>query len=141
MEERVNGARKLLLAVMFVFCAVGFSAAGDIYIAQNATGANTGADCADAHAASWFNSSSNWGSGSGKIGPGTTVHLCGTFTSQMVGHGSGSSSSPITIHFESGAKISVPYCPTNGCMNLNGLSWITVDGGTPCGPSTSCNSS
>ena len=71
----MNGPRKLLLAVMFVILAATFSAASDIYIAQNATGGNTGADCADAHAASWFNSSSNWGSGSGKIGPGTTVHL------------------------------------------------------------------
>ena len=31
-------------------------------IAQNAAGGNTGADCADAHAVSWFNTSSNWGS-------------------------------------------------------------------------------
>jgi hypothetical protein len=140
-EVSVNRFRSLVLAVTFVTLAAGFSSASDIYIAQNAGGANTGADCADAHAASWFNSSSNWGSGGGQIGPGTTVHLCGTFTSQMNGQGSGSSGSPITVLFESGGQISVPFCPSNGCMNFNGLSWITIDGGTACGPGTSCNSS
>ena len=137
----MNGPRNLILAVMFVILAAGFSTAADIYIAQNAAGGNTGADCADAHAVAWFNSSSNWGSNTGLIGPGTTVHLCGTITSQVKGHGSGSNSSSITIRFEPGAKVSVPYCPTNGCMNFNGLSWITVDGGTPCGPGTNCNGS
>jgi hypothetical protein len=143
-EDRVNGPRNLVLAAMFVILATGFSAAtaaANIYIAQNAAGGNTGADCADAYAVSWFNNSSNWGSNAAQIGPGTTVHLCGTFTSQINGQGSGSSGSPITVLFESGAQISVQVCPSNGCMNFNGSSYLTIDGGTPCGPGTACNSS
>ena len=131
----MNGPRKLLLAVMFVILAATFSAASDIYIAQNATGGNTGADCADAHAASWFNSSSNWGSGSGKIGPGTTVHLCGTFTAPagssgyLTFQGSGSSGNPITLLFESGAVLTAPYWGGNGAIQASGGSNIIIDGG------------
>ncbi len=141
MEESVNAPRKVLLAAILVIFATAFSTASDIYIAQNAAGGNTGADCADAHAASWFNTSSNWGSAASQIGPGTTVNLCGTFTSQLNGQGSGTSGSPITILFTPGAQISPAVCPSNGCMNFNGLSYITIDGGTPCGPGTACNSS
>ncbi len=137
----MNAPRKVLLAAILVIFATAFSTASNIYIAQNAAGGNTGADCADAHAAAWFNSSSNWGSAASQIGPGTTVNLCGTFTSQLNGQGSGTSGSPITILFTPGAQISPAVCPSNGCMNFNGLSYITIDGGTPCGPGTACNSS
>ncbi len=137
----MNGPRKLILALMFVILAAGFSTASDIYIAQNAAGANTGADCSDAHAAAWFNSSSNWGSNSGLIGPGTTVHLCGTFTAPagssgyLTFHGSGTSGKPITLLFESGAVLTAPYWGNDpngfsGAINASGLSYITVDGGT-----------
>jgi Right handed beta helix region len=129
MEVSVNRFRSLVLALTFVTLAAGFSSASDIYIAQNAGSANTGADCADAHAASWFNSSSNWGSGGGQIGPGTTVHLCGTFTGSLTAGGSGSSGSPITIRFETGAKISVTSCGNSGCLNIGARSYMVVDGG------------
>lgn len=121
--------RNLVLAGMFVILAAGFTTASDIYIAQNAAGGNTGADCADPHAVAWFNSSANWGSGAGKIGPGTTVHLCGTVTSNLTANGSGSSGSPITILFESGAGISLSSCGSTGCLNVAGKSYIVVDGG------------
>lgn len=136
----MNGPWKFLFAVMLVTLATAFSNASDIYIAQNATGGNTGADCADAHAASWFNSSSNWGNGG--IGPGTTAHLCGTISTELTAQGSGMATAPITILFEAGAKISLPTCDNNnGCLNISRLSWIIVDGGTPCGPGTSCDQS
>ena len=125
----MNGPRNLVLAVMLVILAAGFSAASDVYIAQNAVGGNTGSDCADAHAASWFNSSTNWGSKAGQIGAGTTVHLCGTLTSNLTANGSGSSGSPITILFESGAAISLSSCGSTGCLNIAGKSYIVVDGG------------
>jgi len=49
----------------------------------------------------------------------------------LTAHGSGTSSAPITISFESNAMISLPYCDNNnGCLNISGLSWIVVDGGT-----------
>ena len=135
---------QVLAAVIFIFIVAGFSSASDIYIAQNAAGANTGLDCNDAHSAAWFNSSSNWGSGSGQIGAGTTAHLCGTFTSELSVQGSGTSGNPVTILFESGAKIQVtPGCDSNGCLNLGGNSYITVDGGLnrPCGWNTAANDS
>ena len=102
-------------------------ASGNIYIAQNATGSNNGSSCANAYAVSFFNTSSNWGNGTGKISPGTTVHLCGTITSQLVGQGSGTSGSPITIYFEPNAKISMP---AGTLMNMQNENYIVIDGGT-----------
>jgi hypothetical protein len=133
----VNGPRKLLLAVIFVILATGFSAAtsaANIYIAQNAAGGNTGADCADAYAVSWFNNSANWGSGAGQIGPGTTVHLCGTFTAPagasnyLTFQSSGTNGSPITLLFESGAVLTATYW--GGCAITVGGSYLTIDGGS-----------
>lgn len=107
------------------------AAAADVYIAQTAQGSNNGTSCANAYAVTFFNTSANWGSGSGKIGPGTTVHLCGTIASQLTVQGSGTSGNPITILFETNAKISLPYCDNNnGCLNVSGSSYIIVDGGT-----------
>ncbi|MEI6057654.1 MAG: LamG domain-containing protein, partial [bacterium] len=108
-------------------------ATGDIYIAQTLQGNNSGGPtCADAHPVSWFNSSFNWGGATGKIGPGTTVHLCGTITSTLSIQGSGSAGSPVTIHFENGAKLSSPAWGEGAQAALYGygpLSYITVDGG------------
>jgi len=112
-------------------------AGSDIYIAQSATGLANGADCADAYALSFFNSSSNWASTptSGKIGPGTTVHLCGTFTatagtsSYLMFQGSGMSGSPITLVFEPGAVLTATYW-SGPVINLEAQSYITVNGGT-----------
>jgi hypothetical protein len=123
---------------MFVILATGFSAAAtapNIYIAQNAAGGNTGADCADAHAVSWFNSSANWGSNAAQIGPGTTVHLCGTFNAPAGANGylsfqgGGNSGSPVTLLFESGAVLTAPYWGGDGAIFADGVSYITVDGG------------
>jgi hypothetical protein len=140
----VNGPRNLVLAVIFVILAAGFSTASDIYIAQSAAGGNTGADCADAHPVSWFNSSANWGSGAGQIGPGTTAHLCGTITTELAFQGSGSSGSVITLLFETGASVQIsPGADANGAIGLGSHSYILIDGGlsTPCGWNTAANTS
>ena len=138
----MNGLRKLIFAVMFVILVAGLSNASDVYIAQNAAGGNTGADCADAHSAAWFNSSANWGSNTGQIGPGVTAHLCGTFTgaagsTMLTFQGSGVSGQPIRLLFESGAVLQAPYWASSmggassGAITLGrGRSWIVVDGGT-----------
>ncbi len=113
--------------------------ASDIFIAQNASGANSGSSCADAHAYTFFNDSGNWGSGGGEIGPGTTVHLCGTFTggagsTMLTAQGSGASGSPVIVLFENGADLTSPdWSGSTGAINLNGQSWIIVDGGQTCG--------
>ncbi len=140
---------RLSLVATAVFAVVscgGAMRASDIYVAQNAAGANNGTACANAYAISWANSSSNWGSGSGKIGPGTTVHLCGTFTSSARGgnvltvQGNGSAGDPVTILFESGAQMNstgwwgsynADDCPScTGAITVNDHSYITIDGGT-----------
>jgi hypothetical protein len=135
MEEIVKGPQKLFVLVVFGFVAIGCSAT-DIYIAQTAAGANNGADCADAYAVTWFNNSANWGTKAGQIVPGTTVHLCGTFTgsaggTMLVAQGSGASGNPITLLFESGAQFTAPYWSANGgAINSNGKNYITINGGT-----------
>lgn len=105
----------------------------DTFVAQNSAGTGSGSDCADARSASWFNTSSNWGSATGQIGPGATVHLCGTISTALTAGGSGAGGNPVTIVFETGAKISMPACPNSGCLNLGSKSYIVVDGGSSCG--------
>lgn len=107
--------------------------AKDIYIAQNAVGAANGADCSNAVALSWANSSSNWGTGTNKIGPGTAVHLCGAITATAGATGitiyaSGTSGNPIKILFEPGASLSAPYW--NSAITLSGQSFVIIDGGS-----------
>lgn len=108
--------------------------AANIYIAQNAAGGANGADCANAYAYTFFNASSNWGTAANQIGPGTTVHLCGTFTAPagtskyLAFQGSGSSGNLITLHFEDNAVITAPYW--SGPAIVAGKSYIVVDGGT-----------
>jgi len=131
--------RKLLfLLVVFFFFRVIPLRANDIYIAQSATGAANGADCADALAVTYFNTSGNWTSGipaGTQIGPGTTVHLCGTFTGTagqtlLTFQGSGASGNPVTLLFESGANLTAPYWGSSGAIHVSGRSWVVIDGGT-----------
>jgi len=112
------------------------ASASNIYVAQNATGGNTGVDAANAHSAAWFNTAANWGSGAAQIGPGTTVHLTGTFTgtagqSMLQVPGSGASGNPVTILFESGCAFKSPVWGSDqaGAINITGVSYITLDGG------------
>jgi Legume lectin domain len=105
----------------------------NVYITQNGATNGNGSSCTDSYSASWFSNSANWGTGSAQIGPGTTVHLCGAFTpaagvQPLVARGSGTSTNPITIHFENGATITSPYLAGGGEIRLEGLSWIILDG-------------
>ena len=114
------------------------ASATNVYVAQNSAGGANGADCADAFPVSWFNNGANWGSGTSQIGPGTTVHLCGTITgaanATVLGiQGSGTSSNPITILWENGAVVTAPVCPgiaSGGCVDLQGNSYVVLNGGT-----------
>ena len=89
----------------------------NIYISQTAQGSNDGSSCFNSHPVLWFNTALNWTTLTtldGKIGPGDTVHLCGTFTSvagssMLTVQGSGNAGSPITIFFEPNVQISAPY--------------------------------
>ena len=76
------------------------------------------------------------GDGASQIGPGTTVHLCGTFTASagasgyLSFQGSGTSGNPITLHFETNALLQAPYWGTGAAIFASGLSYVMVDGGT-----------
>ena len=134
MEERVKGPRNPLLAIIFVFAfaALGFSSAANVYITPN--GASQGVCTTNPQTPAWFNNSSNWGSGSAQIGPGTTVTICGTFTggagaTEFTFQGSGTSGSPITLLFDTGTTLSAPYwSASNGAINISGRSYVTVNG-------------
>jgi hypothetical protein len=130
---------KRLLALLLLVLGISLSlrgSAASIYIAQTAAGSANGADCADAYAYSFFNTGGNWGSGSTQIGPGTEVHVCGTWSGSagqqfLTVQGSGTSGNPVTIHFETNAIMEAPYFSgTSGAINVGANSYITVDGGT-----------
>jgi len=106
--------------------------ANDIYIAQTAAGSANGSTCANAYAVSYFNISGNWSStGSGaKIGAGTTVHLCGTISTELTIQGSGSSGNVVKLLAEPGAILT---SAGSTLINMNGQSNILIDGGTTCG--------
>lgn len=117
--------RKILFLIVCMSLWAATASANDIYIAQNATGSATGADCADALAWSAFGSSSNWVEGN-------TLHICGTYNVPVNGTGitalgNGSSGNPITIFFEPGANLTSPAMSIG--INVNGKSFITIDGG------------
>jgi len=86
----------LRVAVLFI-AVIGTASASDIYIAQTAQGANSGADCSNAYAVSFFNSSANWGTGPSQIGPGDKVHLCGTISANLTFQGNGASGNPVIL--------------------------------------------
>jgi hypothetical protein len=122
-----------VIALRFPSTAAAATSASNIYFAQTAQGANNGADCADAYA---YNDGNNGINKSVNWVPGNTLHLCGTIT---VGAGqniisaqaSGTSSSPITIQFESGAILQAPYFGTGASAGiyLSGHNYIVVNGG------------
>jgi len=126
----------LFLFQFTVFVALLFGApsasANDLYLTQSGGGAGT--SCGSALAVSFFNNSANWGTAGNQIGPGTTVHLCGTFTgaaasTMLTFRGNGASGNPITLVFEQGAQLNAPYWSGNGAINISGRSNIVIDGG------------
>jgi parallel beta-helix repeat protein len=127
--------KKIVVLIFLALVSGGLAKANDIYLAQNPAGAANGSSCSAAMAISFFGSSANWGTGSSQIGPGTTVHLCGTLTGSagstlLTFLGSGTSSSPITLHFETGAGLTAPYWATTGAINTNGQHYLIIDGGS-----------
>jgi len=107
------------------------SSAGNVYIAQNAAGSANGSSCSNAYAYTFFNSDANWGSGGNQIGPGSTVHVCGTISNQIIFNGSGTSGSVITLLFEPGAKLSASATvwAADSPIWFGGNSYIVINGG------------
>lgn len=133
----------ILTILMGLFVGQGVAQTNNVYIAQTAAGSANGSSCANAYAYTYFNTSGNWTSSvpSGtRIGPGTTVHLCGgTYafaggnSNGLTFQGSGSSSSPITLQADAAAMITAPYWgntsgPNVAPITTNGNSYITING-------------
>ena len=129
----MKGFLKLFSLALFLLVTIGMASASanDVYISQSGSGGANGSSCSNAYPASFFNSSANWGAAETQIGPGTTAHLCGTIGTSLTAQGNGASGNPVTILFESGAKLSQPVCNAmTGCLSLNGRSFMVVDGGS-----------
>ena len=126
----MRNIKRLLLSTPIAFIAVALflllnspvSKASDIYVAQSPTGTQNGSSCSSTRSVSSL-SGSDWS-------PGNTIHLCGTISSPISVGGSGSASAPLSLVFESGAKISVGTCGSSGCINVASRSYVIIDGGS-----------
>ena len=126
--------RRLSLILLFMFFALP-AGAKDFYIAARQAGTGSGTACSTAKPITWLSGTASWGSAASQIGPGTTVHLCGTFTGTpgeqlFVVRSSGTSTSPITIKWETNAVLTAPYWSASGAINAAGRSYVIFDGGT-----------
>ena len=99
----------------------------DIFIANTSSGADSGADCANAHSATWFNNLSNYGNATGQINFGDTIHLCGTISNSLTAQSSGLKNYPITILFEPNAKMSNGTW-TGGAISASSKNYLIIDG-------------
>jgi hypothetical protein len=120
--------------LLYGLTAIGASAqAKNIYITPDGGGA--GNCTSNTHPPSWFNSSTNWGSGPTQIGSGTIVLICGAFQGGnnvqfFVFQSSGSPGQPISLVFDSNASIKATYVSSDGAIKTNAKSYITIDGGS-----------
>ena len=126
--------RKSIFFLLFLFTALP-AGAKDFYIAAKQASTGSGTGCSTAKPYTWFNTAGSWGTGAAQIGPGTTVHLCGTFVGTpgqrlLIVGGNGTSTSPITIKFETNAVLTAPYWSSIGAIYEDGRSYIVIDGGT-----------
>ena len=126
--------RRISLLFAFLLFALPVRA-NDFYVAANQAGAGTGTGCSTAMPVSWLNNAASWGTAATQVGPGTTVHLCGTVTGTpgqqlIVVRGNGTSTSPITIKWEPNAVLTAPYWSPMGAIYMSGASYVVLDGGT-----------
>lgn len=136
-----------VVGFLMVSAVFAFGQATNVYVTPNGTATGNcpaGTSTAPNFTPAQFNNSSNWGTGTGQIGPGTTVLMCGTFTSSTQGgtmltpQGSGTSGNPIvmecdtTCNFQSTGwwgNYNSSLCPTcTGAITLNSVNYITLDG-------------
>jgi hypothetical protein len=94
------------------------------YISQSGAGTQDGSSAANARAVSWLNTSGNWSG----IAAGDFIRLVGTISSPITVYGSGSAGNPITIRFETGAKMSAPAW-VSAAITGTSRHYITIDGG------------
>ncbi|HZV36780.1 MAG TPA: hypothetical protein VFB72_19540 [Verrucomicrobiae bacterium] len=119
----------LMMAFFVIFLSAGAIRGNDYYVSQNGSGNNSGADTSNTHPLTWANNPANWGTGTGLINPGDTVHLVGTFSKSLVIGGNGLSNQPITIYFEPGANFTSTCWPTSGAIEIDARTNLVIDGG------------
>jgi hypothetical protein len=123
----------IALLATLAFSLAAFAQASDVYVTPD--GSPQGACTSNPQPPAFFNNSANWGKAANKIGPGTTVHLCGTFVAAAGGNiltvqGSGAGGQPIKVLFEAGSIMTAPYWSASGAISANGQSYLTIDGGS-----------
>ena len=120
----MNGPRQLTLLSIFTLAFSSLMFSSTTYYVSDAGGsANCGADGTQTtHAYNLASYAAN-----------DTLKLCGIIKHSLVVQQNG-----ISIVFESGASLQIPVCG-NGCIQLNGHTGGLIDGGTPCGPGTTCS--
>ena len=138
MENKVNVPRLVVfLASVLAVAPLASGSATNVYVTPNgaATGnCPAGTSIAPNLTPAQFSSTSSWGSGTGKIGAGTTILVCGTFTGSanstlltwQPGTANGASGSPITMTFDAGTVLQAPYWASSlGAMNAGAISMGT----------------
>ena len=103
----------------------GGGSTGNYFVGQAAQGTGSGSgSCSNAAAISTLSTATHWTAGN-------VIGLCGTITSQITAHGSGTSGDPITVYWEPGASVSLPAASCSAqCISISGQNYITLDGGT-----------
>ena len=120
---------KYIIIALSILCitSVGFSAT--VYVSQSGGSVSCGGDGTQSTTAV---ASVSWSAGN-------TYKICGTISSTMTVGSSGSVGNPIDIAFESNGVFSAAaFNPA--AIELNGKSYIIVDGGVACGSGTTCSS-
>jgi len=128
-KEGIGEFRGVLLLFLASFIFIGsraFASSSDIYIAQTQFGTGDASSCANAQSIAWANdySINQWGgfvptnwvgsSTSGKIGPGTTIHLCGVISTGLIIQASGTG----------------PFVPNSPGTGYNPGDVLSISGGT-----------
>ena len=126
---QVNGSSTGNQDAQFYFTTVSSGPAANVFLSQSGAGTADGSSCANARAATYFNSAGNWGTGTTQIGAGTTVQLCGNVTTALTFQAGGSSGNPVTLLFTSGASMTAAAWSTIA-VNGGGFSNIVLDLGT-----------
>jgi hypothetical protein len=118
--------KRFALVMWLVLCPT-VTWAADFYVSQSGAGLVTGTSCADAKSLAWANDAANYG-GAGEPTAGDTIHLCGTFTSNLVPPVDGAAGSYLTYRFEPGANFTAPKWEA-GAIRLFTRDYIIIDGG------------
>lgn len=97
-----------------------------IYIAWSGAGAIDGSSPSNAYPYTFLGNQANWGGGALQLNPGDTGVLCGFIGTGINVVSGGTPTNPVTILFQTGARISTPAFTTMSIPFTNNL---VIDGG------------